>query len=340
MKLKRTKLITFIGLSFGSFLFGSNSAQAAKFTTNVSLTPDGEIIDKSIFSDDEEHSVERIKKVKDDEGNVVQDDEGNVVTEVKTFYSDIDTTRDIYLKSITQNDIKISDFSFVKRVSIGSNDEYNGGNTGAASTDKGDNVAGPDTSERLTAGYQDDEKTVAKFVGNRNLNKIIDTEKNGSFAIDFFFDSDIRANNQGVDSFFIWERGIKKDKDTDEYIGNSDLAVQAIDAAGNILGDVLKLSREEQHYTGFAIKTLEIKKAQKVGSWGVSFEDLVSNNRITSISGIRVISESDFNGPDYKLVAYTPTSKDFIKASVPEPGTIIGLGSVAALAFVRRRKSK
>ena len=59
------------------------------------------------------------------------------------------------------------------------------------------------------------------------------------------------------------------------------------------------------------------------------------------IQGIRVSADSSHKGPDFKVIARNSYTKDFAQAAkVPEPGTIIGLGSVAALAFMRRRKSK
>ncbi len=55
-----------------------------------------------------------------------------------------DPTKDIFLKSIEQNGTTIDKFSFVEKVGKFSNDEYTGGNSGAASTDKGDNASAPE----------------------------------------------------------------------------------------------------------------------------------------------------------------------------------------------------
>jgi len=293
--MKFSKLATSIGLTIGSVLFVSNSAQAAGFTSNVSFEQNP------------------------DKGDITQNN--------------------VFLDSIEQNGRTIfeRDFSYVDRVVIGDNDEHTVKNTGAASTDHGDHVKGIGRRENLREGNASDEQNIVDFMGNNNLNKIIDTEDKGSFAIDFLFDSDIESNNLGLDSLFFWERGFKQDKQK----GNSDLLIQAIDATGNTIGDDLFLSRKTQQYAGFSINTKEIGKAQAVGSWGVSFADLGLTEEQT-FRGVRVMSEKAFNGPDYKIIASNrPSGKDFAQAAkVPEPGTIIGLGSVAAIAFVRRRKSK
>ncbi len=240
---------------------------------------------------------------------------------------------DVFLDSIDQNgtNIGVNDFIYVDRVNIGDNDVHNGGNTGAASTERGDNVTGQ-RRENLQVGNASDEQNVVDFMGNNNLNKIIDTEGGGEFTIDFFFGNDIKSNDLGLDSLFFWERGFEKDNPLE---GNSDLLIQAIDNDGNLLGDDFFLSRKDQQYAGFSIDTEEISSSQQVGSWGVSFADLKLSENDT-FAGVRVMSEAGFNGPDYKIIASNgPTQA----AKVPEPGTIIGLGSVAALAFFRRRKS-
>lgn len=278
--MKLDKFVTSVGLTIGTVLFVSNSAQAASFTTN--------------------------------------------------FTQENGATGDVFLDSITQNDRTINRFSFVESAEIIQNDEYTGGDTGAASTDRGDDIDDLTTTENLTA---DNEDEIANFLGNNNLNNIIDTEDDGTFEMNLFFDSVIRADNTGLDSLFFWERGM-----------NSDLQVQAIDDTGNIIGNAIKLLRFKdrdrsntlrQESAGFQIDTTEIDGAQKVGSWGVSLEQL----GVSRLSGIRVYANEDFNGPDFKVIARR-SGTDFARASVPEPGTIIGLGSVAALAFVRRRKSK
>jgi hypothetical protein len=42
---------------------------------------------------------------------------------------------------------------------------------------------------------------------------------------------------------------------------------RAIDAAGNVIGNALKLTKESQTDAGYSIDTTEIGGAQKVGSW-------------------------------------------------------------------------
>ncbi|MBE9211425.1 PEP-CTERM sorting domain-containing protein [Plectonema cf. radiosum LEGE 06105] len=228
---------------------------------------------------------------------------------------------DILLESIEQNGKLINQFSFVERAEILYNTEKIAGvrNSGAASTDKG-KYASPN----LTTNEDPEAFEIAQFLGNNNLNNIIDTEDTGSFKLNLFFDNLIRADNTGLDSLFFWERGM-----------NSDLLVQAIDDQGNIIGNAIKLLRKEQQSAGFEISTLEIgNNIQDVGSWGVSLDQL----GVTNLSGIQIYADQSFNGPDFKVIA-RKSQGHFAVASVPEPGTIIALGSVAALAFVRRRKS-
>lgn len=278
--MKLDKFLTSIGLTIGTVLFVSNSAQAASFTTNVT----------------QENGA----------------------------------TGDVFLDSITQNDRTINRFSFVESAEIIENDEYDGGNTGAASTDRGDAI------DDLTTNEDPEADEIANFLGNNNLNNIIDTEDDGAFKMNLFFDSVIRADNTGLDSLFFWERGM-----------NSDLQVQAIDENGDLIGNAIKLLKFKdrdrdnefrQIDAGFQIDTTEIEGAQKVGSWGVSLAQLGLEFG-ESLSGIQVSAEQSFKGPDFKVIARR-SGTDFARASVPEPGTIIGLGSFAALAFVRRRKSK
>lgn len=288
-----SKLFTSIGLTFGSFLFFTTSAEAANFTTNVSQKAD--------------------------------------------------TQADIFLESIEQNGETITDFSLVERVGDFINDEYTGGNTGAASTDKGDKASAP-----LLTNEDPTDVQLAKYLGNKNLNNIIDTEDSGTFMMDVFFDSLIEEDDSGLDSLFFFERGM-----------NSHLLIQALDTDGNTIGNKLFLKGQKkgisknlkdsskfkeakkgtaQNKAGYKINTEEIGGDQDVGSWGVSLAEL----GVDSLSGVQVYASGrSYQGPDFKVLARKSSSgKDFVKASVPEPGTIIGLGSVAALAFVRRRKSK
>ncbi|MEA5597084.1 exosortase-dependent surface protein XDP2 [Rivularia sp. UHCC 0363] len=226
-----------------------------------------------------------------------------------------DAKKDILLESIQQKDQTITQFSFVNKAVINKNTpRTKDANSGAASTDSGDKATTP-----VITKEDPDAVEIAKFLGNSNLNNIIDGEDTGSFNINVFFDSLIKEDNSGLDSLFFWERGM-----------NSDLMVQAIDSTGNIIGNAITLLRKQQQDAGFKIDTKEIGKSQEVGSWGVSLAQL----GVTSLSGIQLSATSKFNGPDFKVIARKSSVK-----TVPEPGTVIGLGSVAALAFVRRRKS-
>lgn len=231
----------------------------------------------------------------------------------------------IWLNSITQNQVTFDDFILVNDAKIllntpildrqtgdTSNPETAGrnNNTGAASTDKGDRASAPVP----TSGMNDPTGSeIAAYLGNRNLNNIIDTEDHGSLSVNLFFDKIVRADKTGLDNLFFWERGM-----------NSDLGVQAIDASGKLIGNFVKLNRAAQLEAGYSIDTMEISGAHKVGSWGLSLQQL----GVTSLNGIRLTADASYNGPDFKLAA----------RAVPEPATLAGLGVVAGLLVVSRRR--
>ncbi|BAZ37246.1 hypothetical protein NIES4101_31670 [Calothrix sp. NIES-4101] len=225
-----------------------------------------------------------------------------------------DAKADILLQSITQNGTTFKDFTYVSEVkSLKNTPRTKDANSGAASTDRGDNATAP-----ISASEDPDRNELAKFLGNNNLNNIVDTEDSGMFEMDLIFTNAIFGNKQGTDSLFFWERGM-----------NSDLLIQGFDNTGKLIGNSLKLLRKNQTSADFSIDTKEIGSAQKVGNWGVSLAQLGVN----SLSGIRVISEGQaFNGPDFKLIARTGVS-------VPEPGMVLSLGTVAGVAFLRRKQN-
>ncbi|NEO27818.1 MAG: PEP-CTERM sorting domain-containing protein [Kamptonema sp. SIO4C4] len=223
-----------------------------------------------------------------------------------------DTTGDIWLESIEMEDGTVVDeFSLIDSATIVENDEYTGGNTGAASTDKGDTTT---TGTSIEAPSNED---LVGNLNNLNLNNIVDTEDSGDFQIDLFF-------NNPVDNLLMWERGM-----------NSALAVQAIGADGELTGNKVKVdfrSLSEEYYAGYKINTEEIGGAQKVGSYGLSMADLGVSD--LSIDGFRFFSESEFNGPDWKI-AGTNAERD---VDVPEPGTVLGLAAFGGLIAAARRK--
>jgi hypothetical protein len=235
--------------------------------------------------------------------------------------------RDIFLQSITQNGVTFTNFNFVNSANILRNKGITNRSLGGASTDRGDqatNPAGLPPKQNLVAGNAADAAAVAAYLGNNNLNNIIETEDDGFFTIDLRFEDLIAANSAGVDNLFFWERG-----------GNSDLQIQALDVNGNLIGSSFKITRNLWTPAGFSIDTTEIGSAQAVSSYGLSFADLQLDST-SVISGIRLTEESDFNGPDFKVVA----ASSVCCVPVPEPTTILGLGSVAALALVRRRQMR
>jgi hypothetical protein len=225
-----------------------------------------------------------------------------------TNYSTTDTTtwtHDISLDSVEIGDKTYDDFSLVKDVEVLQNDLWTGGNTGAASSERGDKASG----NAVEAATESD---LAASLGNLNLSNIVDTEDSGSFTMNLLF-------GKSVNSFMFLERGM-----------NSKLRVQALDGNGNLIGNSIKLDSSTWQEAGYSLDTTEIVGAQKVGSLGINLADLGLDKSITSISGLQLISKSSYNGPDFKVVG----------VSVPEPTTILGLGLVgAALAMSRRKKA-
>lgn len=216
---------------------------------------------------------------------------------------------DIILNSVTLDGGKvITDFVLVELANIVSNDLYVGGNTGAASSDVGD---------KATTGLKQEAVTnegIESVFNNRNLDNIIDTEDRGNFIIDLFF-------RRPVDNVFVWERGL-----------NSRLDLQALDADGTLIGNLLKLNSANWDYAGFDIDTTEIKSAQRVGSIGISLADL---GLMSPIEGLRVSSLGKaYNGPDFKIIGGAAPS-----AKVPEPSALLGLSlAVAGTLATRRRR--
>lgn len=227
-----------------------------------------------------------------------------------TNYSGSAGKNDVFLESVVlENGEVVQDFSYIQSASIVSNDQYTGGNTGAASADKGDNATTGIAKENVTAAE------IAMNLGNNNLNNIIDTEDSGSFQIDLNFD-------KAMDNLLIWERGM-----------NSDLGVQALDGSGNLIGNFFKISRNLWNSAGFAIDTTEIGGAQNVGSYGINFaSDLGVSGPVSSV---RFFSQSNFNGPDWKFVG-TDSSRG--GESVPEPGLILGLSALGGVLVTNRRR--
>lgn len=220
---------------------------------------------------------------------------------------------DILLNSVQYGGNTYSDFAFVNNVNILQNDNWTSGNTGAASADKGKFATTGLSQERLTnAG-------AVTALGNNNLSSIIDTEDSGKFSMNIFFDKEVR-------DILIWERGI-----------NSSMDIQAIDASGNAIGNLLNLTKNSFSNAGYQLGTLEIGNSiQNVGSVGVTLAQLgVTNNAIV---GLRVSAQSNYNGPDWKIAgvaAEKPTT------NTPEPFSMIG-GAIAlgGAALMKRRAAK
>ncbi|WP_427161834.1 exosortase-dependent surface protein XDP2 [Aliinostoc sp. HNIBRCY26] len=230
----------------------------------------------------------------------------------------IDPTADITLDSIIRNDGRmISDFQLVSSVNI----ITTGGVPGTVSTDNGDTATPP---PGLNPNENPSAAEIAAYLGNKNLNNIIDSEDNGEFELDVFFDSPVLSDNTASDSFFFWERGL-----------NSSIQLQALDESGNLIGNAFTIDKSLWELAGFQIKTTEITQAQDVGAFGVSFANLGLTSG-TLVSGLKLIAFDSFNGPDFKLLAHT----SICCVPIPEPATMMGLGAVAGLMLMRRRQSR
>ncbi|MBD2465344.1 PEP-CTERM sorting domain-containing protein [Oscillatoria sp. FACHB-1407] len=208
----------------------------------------------------------------------------------------------ITLNSVTFGSSTVSNFILVSGVENFVNENWTGGDTGAASSERGDNATGVKAEAPTSA-------QVATSLGNLNLNNIIDTEDNGAFSMEVRLAS--AANH-----FFFWERGM-----------NSRLMVEALDQNGVVLATTILDSRRSQ-YAGYSIDTTEISGSQAVGSMGLKLDAHSDRLRLTSFDRGTL---GNFNGPDFKVTA----------AHVPEPASLAGLGLVAgAIATLRRRSNK
>jgi hypothetical protein len=214
---------------------------------------------------------------------------------------------DIWLSSATTTDsltaslgTTYNSFNLVSGANIISNDLWTGGDTGAASSDRGDDAGGV-VLEAATA------TSIVGSLGNLNLNNIIDTEDRGSFIIDLFF-------SQASDRFFFWERGM-----------NSKMKVQALDNSNNLLAEYT-LDSSTFNDAGFSIDTVEIGAPQRVGAQGLWLNG-ASTNRL------RVIANgASFNGPDFKVASAAVPEPATIAGTV--------LAASAAIAARRKRKAQ
>ncbi|NJN85606.1 MAG: PEP-CTERM sorting domain-containing protein [Leptolyngbyaceae cyanobacterium SL_7_1] len=218
----------------------------------------------------------------------------------QTNWSGFPPKGDILLESVVVDGETLSDFSFVTDATIISNDVFSGGNTGAASSDLGDDA---------TVGLSVEDPSNADILGslgNPYLSSIVDTEERGRAIVEVSF-----ANP--VSQFFFWERGM-----------NSKLLVEALNDVGEVVASYLFDSKSST-YAGFDLDTKEIDSEQRVGSIGLLLEGATTQTlRLSSLG-------SSFNGPDYKVAAAS--------TPVPEPVTFAGLGLTAGMLILSRRRA-
>lgn len=211
---------------------------------------------------------------------------------------------DILLNSVSYGGQTFSQFSLVNGATIVHNDKFTGGNTGAASADRG---------KFSNDGVIVEDPTAADIVtnlGNLNLSSIIDGEDTGSYTLDLNFDRAAR-------DVLVWERG-----------RNSSLTLQALGAGGTLLGSAFTITEDLWGAAGFSLGTTEIDPyIQTVGSRGISAADFGLGDGL--IYGVRVTAAGSLdNGPDFKVVG----------TAVPEPSLVFGFGALALMGVASRRR--
>ncbi len=208
-----------------------------------------------------------------------------------------DPTADIFLQSVSHDGSTISNFSVVTGATMIENSHAS---LGPSSTDLGDNATSPNSigANELPTGQE-----ILDFLGNLNLNNIIDTEERNRSVFELEF-------GNKVNTFYLFERGL-----------NSSLTVEALDGNGAVIDD-FKVSQGLWQQAGYAIDTTEINGAQNVGSYGIKLDSAVKK--------VRIISNFSDNGPDYKIVA----------AQVPEPSSMAALALLGGGALLAKRRKQ
>lgn len=164
----------------------------------------------------------------------------------------------------------------------------------------------PEGPATVTPGSAD----LLSALANRNLTSLVVTRENvGSAVIDVHFSAP-------TNDLLFFERG-----------ANSDLQVQALNAADQVIGTYTIL-RSAWQATGIIVSTDNgafVLAGQELGAIGLHSDEAISRLRLSSYRSDLL----NFNGPDYKVLAVSP---------VPEPGSwAMLLAGLGAAAFIRRR---
>lgn len=167
------------------------------------------------------------------------------------------------------------------------------------------------------------EKEIAEYLSNSNLNNLIDGEWRWEVKLDVEFNqtlSDNTSTGDAVGEILIFERGM-----------NSDISIQVVDKLwGNTLWTKLFLNRKDMKYAGFNVDTIEIGETQKMGYWRIDLSKL----SVPEVKYIRISSLPVNSGPDFKIIGLNT------KKCQPKPLQPIQVETVCSTSPIHTRSWK